>query len=183
MKNFFILFLFLITCFSTSHGQNNHYAAGFEIQQSIDGYQAAIRGEYGFGNHSAAFLRLTATEFWRDMYGIHDDENGVGYGVGLGYRYYFKHRKRGWYTELRADLWRNEVEWFETENQIKTTGITKVVDFQPAILFGYAFHLSRNLRLATTFSIGDQIHIYTEGAELSSYGVVQWGLVADVKWD
>lgn len=182
MRIKFVLIIFLTYCFSVTYAQNTHKAAGFEIQQSIEGYQAAIRGEYGFGNHSAVFLRLTATEFWRDMYGVHDDENGVGYGTGLGYRYYFKHRKRGWYTELRADVWRIEVEWIERENQVKKTGITNIIDFQPAILFGYAFHLSRNLRLATTFSIGDQIHIYTKGEELSSFGVVQWGLVADVKF-
>ena len=72
-------------------------------------------------------------------FGVQESDKGGGFGLTLGYRYYFKSNKRKWFLGARSDVWFNEIDWFDNREDEMRAGVTNIVVLQPTAIIGYRF--------------------------------------------
>jgi len=109
--------------------------------------------------------------------GVHEDERGGGFGGTLGYRYYFKPERKGLLLGIRCDLWRNEVDWRDNIGLItEVNGTSNVTVLQPTAEIGFVRYLKNDLVLIPTISLGAEINIQTDGAEIGQGAILLLGI-------
>ncbi len=145
--------------------QNGVLDASFEFQAYPTGLIPGIRIEGGFAERHAAHLRLGYTWIRHGDAGKHDDERGKGFGLTLGYRYFFKPEGfRGFFLGARNDFWFNEIDWKNDVGQAgETSGTTEIIVVQPTVEAGWLFVFNEKWVLAPTLAFGYEVNVKTEG--------------------
>lgn len=165
MKVFSILFSPLIclaiSC-SSAASQDLGYRTidvGGEYQHYGKGYIAVVHLAYNATVHHSAQLRIGYNKSNWKADGKHDNEEGGGPGISLGYRYYFLVRPHGFFLGARADYWRLSIDW--RQGSIK--GKSKINVFQPSAEMGYMFLINDMFFFTPALGVGVQSNITTNG--------------------
>ncbi len=169
----FLLFI-LVCCYNSAFCQ---LELGVEIQAYPTGLIPGIHIEYGLTEQSGLQGRIGYNIVRHRDLGEHEDERGGGFGGTLGYRYYFKPSRTGIMLGFRSDLWRNEIDWKDNIGAIdEIIGKTKVTVLQPTAELGYVFLLNNGLIFLPTISLGAEINIETDGADVGQGAIILLGV-------
>ncbi len=171
MKKFFLLLLLGWSIYAT--GQTS---IGVEFQAYPTGFIPGIHVEYAVGTKSSFQGRIGYNVVRHRDLGVHEDERGGGFGGTLGYRYYFNPERKGWLLGARCDIWGNEVDWKDEIGQVnEVSGTTNVTVLQPTAELGYVIPLKNNFIVLPTISLGAEINVKTEGAEVGQGAILLLG--------
>ncbi len=144
---------------------------GIEFQIYPTGILPGVRLSRDFGARHAVHVRLGANIFNHRDWGKHPEEKGSGWGGTLGYRHYFRDGYQGLFAGLRADVWRNTVQW--KRDVPAGAGTSRIVVWQPTAEAGYAF-VSGRLVLAPALAFGAEFNVVTDG-EPTGEGLILLG--------
>jgi len=119
----------------------------------------------------------------RQDFGEHDNEEGGGFGLGAGYRRYFKEGMKGFYVEANLETWFLEIYWRQFQPYIDLICITgpcgffangnsKITVLQPTLGVGYQFR-SKSEKWAATIgaTFGQEWNVKTKGEEVGQGGI------------
>ncbi|MFT4568210.1 MAG: hypothetical protein ACI9FN_003179 [Saprospiraceae bacterium] len=109
----------------------------------------------------------------RDL-GVHDNEEGNGYGFSLGYRKFFNETNRGFSLLLRADYWKNTIDWADLNPQISGTSKTTVL--QPTALLEYNIRNKSSIIITPSLGFGYEWNIKTIGAPTGKGAILVLGV-------
>ncbi|MEZ4688023.1 MAG: DUF3575 domain-containing protein [Bacteroidia bacterium] len=163
---------FLLLLMMTSGLAFGQISVGIEFQAYPTGFIPGLRAELPLGTHSEASFRLGYQIIDHQDFGVQDDETGSGFGGTLGYRYYLKEARSGFFGGLRSDLWFNQIDW-ETDG---TTGQSNITVLQPTLEAGYRFWLGDNISIAPALGFGVEWNVATNGAETGQGAILLGGL-------
>ena len=162
----------------TMLGQGKTLKIGVELQGYPTGVIPGLRGDLFFSDFSKAHLRIGYNIVRHGDSGEHTDERGGGPGLTIGYDLLpsVSHR---WIVGARADLWFNEIDWYDLDDQGSTTGrgTTNVTVFQPTLLIGYRLPFSETIELWPTLAFGYEVNINTNGAKVGHGPILLGGVV------
>ena len=176
MKKILLLLVILSAC-STMKGQSfPFYSVGAEIQWYPAGFQFMITGEYALASHHALQGKLGYNLARRqDFSPFNDLENGGGFGVTLGYRYYFSDENKGVFAGVNTDLWKLTIDWEDADDLAKT-GTTNILVLQPTGEAGYMYAFKDSpLSIDIHLAAGYEINIVTEGAAVGEGAIILLG--------
>ncbi|MEM9920166.1 MAG: hypothetical protein AAF990_18865 [Bacteroidota bacterium] len=176
----FLSLIFLICLAGNAHAQTEgapHKALGIEFQAYPTGIMPGLRFDLGLGAQSSVNLRLGLNILDHRDLGVQDDENGIGFGGSLGYRYHMSSNKAKWFGGIRADLWFNEVDWEDESGRDEALkGTTNIIVFQPTVEAGYIFSLGdKGWYFTPNLSFGFEINVKTDGEEVGEGAVLLVG--------
>lgn len=159
MKRLFGLFLVLIAstgCAASPQGW------GTELQLYPSGLIVAGHTRYSISQDESLFLRAGYNFTDRGDSGKHEDEEGSGPGLGVGYRRDLAGGgAQGWLYGARVDLFFLDIDWKDTGSQ----GSSDVIVLQPVVEGGYGWDLASG-RIELTLSAGAEINIDTNGEDV-----------------
>ncbi len=149
---------------------------GLDAQAYPAGAILALHVAAPLSDHDLAFVRAGYNATDRQNFGKHDEEQGGGPGMGLGYRHYFSQHFTGWFAGARVDLWALEIDWKDQNGGAPRQGSSDVLVFQPTLEVGYGFALGQSgWRLDLTFSLGAEINLATEGEQVGEGAILLGG--------
>lgn len=128
--------------------------------------------------HHAVLLRAGYNFTDRRDYGEHDDEEGGGPGLTLGYRYRPSGSEAGWFMGARADLWFMQIDWEDPGR----SGTTDIVVLQPTAEAGYAFSLSDSWSVEPFLALGAEINVDTDGEDVGEGAIFLLGVTLGTAW-
>ena len=107
----------------------------------------------------------------------YQDEDGDGFGGGVGYRHFFGEDLGGWFMGARVDLWSLEIDWRDKlGTPKKRRGSTDVLVLQPTFELGYGFLLEERVRLNVFGAAGAEINVSTHGEHVGEGAIGLLGL-------
>ncbi|MEZ5980130.1 MAG: hypothetical protein R3F34_18220 [Planctomycetota bacterium] len=173
----------LASCVASRPGGQPLAAFGAEVQVYPAGVIAGVdvRTTVGAGEYLTARVAGNVTN--RQDFGEHDDEEGGGYGAGLGYRRYFDRSGEGWLWGARVDLWDLEIDWKDgagTPGEV--SGTTDVLVFQPSLELGYGFAMSRGWRGELVAGLGVEMNFDQRGSDVGEGPIALLGLTIVPAW-
>ena len=163
----FVFFIFLASALTA---QNE---VGLKFQIYPAGYINTAQFVLGSGEQSAWTFEAGYNKANRQDFGVHDNEEGGGLGLGAGYRRYFNPGMQGFYAEAILETWFLEIDWLDNCNTCdvipQTTNITVL---QPTLGVGYQF-LSKSENWAATLgaTFGREWNVKTKGEEVGQGGI------------
>ncbi|MBK8564721.1 MAG: hypothetical protein IPN76_15650 [Saprospiraceae bacterium] len=134
--------------------QNKVTDIGLEVQVYPTGIIPGIRAEKSLNKHGVGSVRLGYQIIDHKDAGVHDDEKGTGFGLTVGYKYYFQKYFTGLHLALRTDAWYNTIEWEDYLDTGKLKGTTNILVLQPTVELGWTFSFSDNLLLVPAIAAG-----------------------------
>ncbi|MCB0643661.1 MAG: DUF3575 domain-containing protein [Phaeodactylibacter sp.] len=153
-----------------------------EFQVYPTGFLPGIRIDQNFGKHHALHLRGGLNLINHRDLGVQDDERGSGYGGTFGYRYYFPSDFQGWFLGLRADVWRNTIEW-KNFSDLPGAGTTRLWVLQPTLEGGYLFLLANQTWfISPSLGFGVEVNVVTEGAETGQGLILLLGCSSGIRF-
>jgi hypothetical protein len=115
----------------------------------VRGYPAGVApvlvGAVPVSGRDVVTISLGANVTDRQDFGEHDDEEGSGAGLGVGYRRFAGEQLEGWFYNARVDLWALSIDW---RDEPGARGTSDVLVLQPSVEGGYGFRLGARWRLA-----------------------------------
>ena len=106
----------------------------------------------------------------RQDFGVHDNEEGGGFGFGVGYRRYLNEGLKGFYAEANLETWLLDIDWLD-RNPIEN-GKTEITVLQPTFGVGYQFRSkSENWAATAGATFGREWNVKTEGEEVGQGGI------------
>ena len=155
----------------------SEFALGAEVQGYAAGVITTLDAVYTLQKHDALTLRVGYNSTDRQDFGRHQEEEGGGPGLGLGYRYYFGPDHDGWLLGARLDVWWLEIDWKDNVGlPTERSGRTDVTVLQPTIEGGYAWRFGRNWKLDLAVSFGAEINVDRSGEDVGEGGIVLGGV-------
>lgn len=148
-------------------------AIGVEFQAYPAGIIPGVHIQAPLDEYGSLTLRAAANITDRQDFGDHENEEGEGFGGGVGYRRYLKPGREGWLFGGRIDLWSLEIDW---EDPGPVTGTTDVIVLQPTAEVGYGFQLGEGgWRLELTLGVGAEINVDTDGDDVGEGAIALLG--------
>ena len=178
MKQLCVLNL-LLTSLVGLHAQSSFsWDVGAEFQAYPTGLIPGLVFEFGFAERNGVHLKLGYNIFDHRDLGEHDDEDGSGLGISMGYRRYFQDGQGGFLLGARSDVWFNGVDWIDNPGEpLQTVGHTDLIVVQPTVEAGYQWKLANNqLRLAPHAAFGWEWNARTEGSDTGQGAIVLVGV-------
>jgi len=155
-------------------GQRDTWSLGGELQAYPAGLQAMALVAHPISDADTLSLRAGYNATDRRDWGEHDEEDGGGPGVGLGYQHAFAPAAdRSWIAGARLDLWWLDIDWKDDPSR---SGSTDVLVLQPVAEGGYRWRLSGGGALALTLSLGAEINVDTDGEDVGEGPILLLGL-------
>lgn len=152
----------------------------FEYQIYPTGSIPGLTYDYALGLKSSITLRLAANIFDHRDLGVHDGEEGSGFGGSIGYKKYFSESRHRWFWHARTDLWFNDVTWFDevggSQSMSRVEGETSIIVLQPTLGVGYAINLGSDFILSPSLSYGLEWNIQTEGEPTGEGPIILAGI-------
>lgn len=160
-----------------SFGQNPRLSLGPEYNYYPAGHIVGLQAECTpKNNHHSFNFRVASniTKRW-DFSGLNDDEQGIGFGGGLGYRYYFTPDCHGLFLGARTNFWRINVNW-QDSSELMSEGMTKIGVIQPEFEIGYLFMLKNGWNIGTAFVNGVELNVMMVGEPVGEGWITLWQL-------
>ncbi|MCB1056840.1 MAG: autotransporter domain-containing protein [Acidobacteria bacterium] len=150
--------------------------AAAPVGVTVQGYPAGVIAEaeveLPLEAHHSLFLRAGYNFTDRKDYGEHDNEEGGGPGVTVGYRYTLHDSGDGWFFGGRADVWFLAIDWKDRGR----SGSTDVVVFQPTAEAGYRARLKNGWAISPFLALGAEINVRTSGEDVGQGAIFLAGL-------
>lgn len=172
--------LALASCASLSEpptgarGSSGGLGYGGELQVYPAGVIATARLEQNLGPDEAVSYRVGWNETDREDDGEHDDEEGGGPGVGVGYTRWLEEDRRGWFWGADVDLWQLDIDW--RDDSPPEEGSTDVLVLQPTARGGYSMAAGAGWRVDWTVSLGAEINVDTDGEDVGEGAILLLGV-------
>lgn len=182
MKNVLIV-LFVVIFQSNPVCAQSTTDVSFEFQAYPTGLIPGFRIEKSLSAKSTLHLRL-AYQFidHRDL-GVHQNEEGSGFGFTLGFNKFLKHYYEKWHFGIRNDIWFNTIDW---ESSIGTApvpfGTTDIIVVQPTAQIGYLFDFNKSWFITPTVSFGYEVNVRTEGEPTGEGAILLIGINVGKRW-
>jgi hypothetical protein len=159
-------------------------AVGGEVQLYPAGVIGGLHARTIVGPGEFVTARLAANVTDRRDWGEQDDEEGAGWGGGLGYRQYFdpkidgeSNSGAGFLWGARLDVWDLEIDWIDQPGQPgETSGSTDVIVLQPTAEIGYGFDLSSGWRGEVVLGAGFEINVDEKGRDVGDGPILLIGV-------
>jgi len=145
---------------------------GLEVRVYPAGLIPVLYGEAPLTPEDTLTFGLGANWTDRGDDGEQDDEEGWGYGGGVGYRRALGPSDRHWFLGVRVDLWKLEIDWKDDNRD----GTTDVLVLQPTAEGGYTFPLGPNWRGNLFAAIGAEINVDTDGEDVGEGAIALLGV-------
>lgn len=129
-----------------------------ELQVYPTGIIPGISIDKYIGSRSSLYGRIGFNFFDHRDLGEQEMEEGSGYGLSLGYKFFFREGYSGWRFGIKNDIWRNRVNW--TTDQI--SGKTDILVLQPSAELSYVWVRNR-LVIAPSIAFGLEWNVDTDG--------------------
>jgi len=168
MKKYTLIALAIIYFSSGSQAQDMGYTSfdiGAEYRWSDNSPSYNLQAAFNSQVHHSLVVSAGLKTAYRPIKGTHDNEKGRGWGVGLGYRYYFAPITKRFFIGARADVW--NMKMYRTANL--TAEDTKVMILQPNFELGHTFVVNDLFFVTTFISAGQQITVSSKGDKFN-YG-------------
>ncbi len=149
---------------------------GLEFQQYPTGSIPGARLGLFLSDQHSIELRLGYNIVYHGDAGVHELEEGGGFGFSPGYQYYFNTAERGLFLGGRVDFWFNTVDWKDNiglANEI--TGTTEIMVVQPTLISGYRIPIGQQLNLTPTLAVGAEINTMQEGEDVGQGAILLVG--------
>lgn len=146
---------------------------GPEVQVYPAGAILGGRYELPAGERTVQFARLAVNLTDRGSWGQHDDEQGHGFGGGIGMRRWLDQQGIGWHYGARADIWSLSLDW--EDRAPARSGDSKVLVLQPAIEGGYSWW-NRGGRIDLSLSLGVEVNVDTRGEDVGEGPILLLGV-------
>ena len=116
----------------------------------------------------------------RQDFGVHDHEEGSGWGGLVGCHYHPFNNIKGIFVGLEVFIWRLSIDWMDRQPLMNDN--TDITVFQPAFKGGYLFaNQSKNLFLELGFAFGQEINIVTIGKPVGQGGISMIYIATGIK--
>lgn len=141
---------------------------GVEVQAYPAGVIPGLHLQLPVGLDDGQFLtlRLAANITDRDDFGEQDDEEGSGFGGGVGWRSYLEPGRAGWLIGARVDLWSLDIDWTDDPGQpTEVSGTTELLVLQPTVEAGYGWNLG-GWRVELMAGLGFEINVDEDGRDV-----------------
>ncbi len=157
------ILLLLIVEYSAAQKENSsdnkNFEFGIELQIYPTGIIPGIRLEKYLDSSSSLNFRLGYQLIDHRDLGVHDNEEGSGYGASIAYRRFFSPDHEGISLAFRTDLWFNEIDWQDEALE----GTSKITVIQPTLMGEYTFRPNANLSITPSLSFGWEWNVSTDG--------------------
>jgi hypothetical protein len=158
--------------------RHERWAFGVDVQAYPAGAIVAVETRRPVSERGELGLRAGYNLTQRGDFGEHDDEDGGGPGVGVGYRHLFAPRGTdGWLTGARVDLWSLDIDWEDDPSGSAPAGregSTDVLVLQPTAELGYGWWLGRG-RVELVLAVGAEINVDTDGEDVGEGAIALLG--------
>ncbi len=146
---------------------------GAEVQFYPAGFIMAARSMYKVSNHGNLVFRVGYNLAKRQNFGEHDNEEGGGPGLSVGYRYYFGEAQRGFFLAARTGFWFMNIDWWDEVNAgQKEEGKTFIAVVQPTIAGGYQYVLpNERWAFGISAAFGIEWNVVTDGSKVGQGGI------------
>lgn len=168
MKKYLLIALTIICFSSSSHSQDMGYKSfdvGLEYKWEENSPSYNIQAAINAPIHHSLVVGVGFKTAYRFIKNSHNHEKGRGWGVALGYRYYFAAIPKRFYIGARADIWMMNM--YHTANL--ATENTKVMILQPNIEAGHTFVVNDQFFFTLFIAAGQQITVSSPGDKFN-YG-------------
>jgi hypothetical protein len=143
--------------------------AGLDVQAYPAGAMLMGRVNFNLNQKNQFVAKLGYNLARRQDFGQHDNEEGGGFGVNIGFKHYFNPNYLGWHYGLRTSIWMMNIDW--SNNSPAATGATFITVFQPTVTGGYDFAVASKLKLGIFVAFGYEINVVTTGQEVGQGGI------------
>ena len=145
-----------------------------EVQVYPAGVIAGIQARTPLGQGATFFVRGAYNDTDRRDFGEHDEEEGGGPGIGIGFRRdYLPAAAETWFFGARLDLWQLEIDWREDDG---ASGTTDILVLQPAGEVGYRVRRSRGAVIEFAASLGAEVNVDTDGEDVGEGAILLLGV-------
>lgn len=149
-------------------------AVGVEFQAYPAGIIPGIHVQVPLDEYGSLTGRFAANITDRQDFGEFDNEEGEGFGGGIGYRRYLETGQTGWLYGGRIDIWSLEIDF---EDSGGPTGTSDIIVLQPTAEVGYGFRLGEgSWRLEVALGVGAEINVDTDGEDVGEGAIVLLGV-------
>ena len=139
--------------------EEKNFEMGFEIQVYPTGIIPGLRIEKFLNANSSINFRLGYQVIDHRDLGVHDNEEGSGYGASIAYRRFFNSNHKGLSLAFRTDLWFNKIDW----NDVGVSGKSNITVIQPTLMGEYTFRPNSNFSITPSLSFGWEWNVSTDG--------------------
>ena len=178
MKHAYLLISFLLSIsVAIAQPSANLIEIGLVFQQYPTGSIPGARLGLFLSEQHSIELRLGYNIVYHGDAGVHELEEGGGFGFSPGYQYHFNTSERGFFLGSRVDFWFNTVDWKDNigmANEIN--GTTKIMVVQPTLIAGHRIPLGQQLNLTPTLAFGVEINTMQEGADVGQGAILLAGI-------
>lgn len=158
---------------ATAHGARP-LVVGVEAQVYPTGLLAGPRIEVALGEVDAFHARAAVHYADRGDAGEHDDEEGDGWGIGIGWRRWLEAYGTGWSLGARLDYWRLDLDWRDDGPPLRE-GNTDVDVLVPSLEGGYSWAI-RGGRFDLTLGLGYELNVETDGEDVGEGAILLLGV-------
>ncbi len=172
-----LVFILLLSITASGQSTPNYVALGLEFQQYPTGSIPGVRLGFALADHHSLELRVGYNIVYHGDAGVHELEEGGGFGFSPGYQYWFRSAHEGLFLGARVDFWFNSVDWKDNiglANEL--SGTTEIMVIQPTLTGGYSIPIAQKLYLTPTLAFGAEINTRQEGADVGEGAILLAGL-------
>ncbi len=168
-----IIFMVLVTCSFGLRAQNDKpgmHSFGLESQMYPAGLMFNLRADWPLSDKGLLVAKLGYNFAERQDFGKHDQEDGGGPGIAMGYKHYLKAGIKGWFAEARMSIWFLDIDW--KDNVPAAMGNTDITVLQPTLAAGYDFLLKgEKIKIGFFVPAGYEVNLVTSGQEVGEGGI------------
>lgn len=149
----------------------------FEFQAYPTGLIPSLRVEKTFGEKNAAHLRLGYQLINHRDLGVHESEEGSGYGFSIGYKRYFNEGFDGLALGIKNDVWFNTLDWKDNIDAAdEISGTSEITVIQPTAELSYLIPVGDSWTLTPAVAFGMEVNVQTEGEPVGEGAILLVGV-------
>lgn len=148
---------------------------GVEANAYPTGQLIGPRGELRLAERGALSGRAAIHFADRGDDGEHDREDGSGYTGGIGWRQWLDDYGDDWFVGARLELSRLALGWTD-DGPPERSGNSNVTIVTPFIEGGYSWAFENDLRLDLFASLGREVNVDTDGADVGEGAILMVGV-------
>lgn len=146
---------------------------GTEAQIYPAGFIISARSMFAVSSHGNLIFRIGYNLAMRENFGEHDNEEGGGPGISVGYRYYFNGKQKGFFVAARIGLWFMNIDW---QDNLTAGGNrdaeTFIMVVQPTFAGGYQYLMpDKKWAFGLSAAFGIEWNVITNGADVGQGGI------------
>jgi len=163
--------LFVLCFLFIGHAQMK---LNFEFQAYPTGFIPGLRLENQLNHNTKMHLRLGMNFFDHRDWGVHDDEQGKGFGFTLGASKSIKNSKFD--LGIRNDVWFNKVDWKDFSLLSIEKGQTDIVVLQPTAELTYRLAI-KQVSIRPSLAFGLEWNVKTDGEPTGEGPILLLGFI------